>query len=300
MAPLYKLDLSYFKRVKATLIFTLIGIVFYQISNLLRPNYGNLAYLANGNWYFYFQDLFSYYFCFEWITACLFLHGAFYLFRVLNIQNFEANPKGFLKINAWFLAYCLLSIVFIAPVTNGFRYVLLQGQSYTWPEYFPEYFLTFKMYSRYLVPILFVGFGFLNHELFSNYVDQIKTKGKSKVSDIKEEIEKIRPKVVTIKTHVGSSPVDVAEILYIEKLDGKTAIKTTATVFFSQESMKTLLEAFDYKHLVQINKSTVINIQKLESYRFFDANKYVFTVADRPFEVRYEKVRELKSAKVIR
>jgi hypothetical protein len=32
----------------------------------------------------------------------------------------------------------------------------------------------------------------------------------------------------------------------------------------------------------------------MDSYLFFDANKYLFTVADRQFEVRYEKVKELK------
>jgi LytTr DNA-binding domain len=293
------LDLSYFKKPKATLIFTLIGIVFYQISNLLRPNYGNLENLLNGNWQYYFKDLFGYYFCFEWITAFLFLNGAFYFFKLLKIEYFEANPKGFLKLNALFFAYCIFAIVIIAPVTNGFRYLLYQAQNYTWLEYYPEYCLTFNMYTRYLVPILFVGFGFLNHELFTNYVDQIKSKGKSKVSNIKEEIEKTKPKVVTIKTQMGNSPIDVADIQYLEKLDGKTCIKTTENTYYTQESMKTLLETFDYKHLIQINKSTCINIQKLDSYRFSDANKYLFIVADRQFEVRYEKVRELKMLKLI-
>jgi LytTr DNA-binding domain len=293
------LNLSYFKKPKAAFIFMLIGVVFYQISNLLRPNYGNLGNLLNGKVLFYLKDLFAYYFCFEWITAFLFLNGACFFFKILNIQVFDPNPKGFVKINTWFFLYCMLAIVFIAPITNGFRYLFLQGNSYTWTEYYPEYFLTFKMYTRYLIPILFVGFGFLNHELFTNYVDQIKSKGKSKVSDIKDEIEKTKPKIVTIKTQTGNSPIDVAEIQYIEKLDGKTCIKTTENTYYTQESMKTLLETFDYKHLVQINKSTCINIQKLDSYRFSDANKYLFIVTDRQFEVRYEKVRELKMLKLI-
>jgi LytTr DNA-binding domain len=293
------LDLSYFRKPKAAFIFMLIGVVFYQISNLLRPNYGNLGNLLNGKVLFYFKDLFAYYFCFEWVTAFLFLNGAYIFFKILKIQDFDPNPKGFLKINAWFLLYCVLAIVFIAPITNGVRYLFLQGQTYTWAEYYPEYFLTFKMYSRYFIPILFVGFGFLNHELFANYVDKIKTKGKSKISDIKDEIEKTKPKVITIKTQTGNSPIDVSEIEYIEKLDGKTCIKTINSTHYTQESMKMLLETFDYKHLVPINKSTSINIQKLDSYRFSDANKYLFLIADRQFEVRYEKVKELKMLKLI-
>ncbi len=294
------LDLSYFKKPKATLVFTLIGVVFYQISNLLRPNFGNLENLLNGNWQYYFKDLLIFYFLFEWITGFLFLNGAYYFFKFLNYTFFEPNPRGFLKINAWFLLYCLLALIFIAPVTNGIRYLLYQAQLYTWHEYFPEYFLTFHMYTRYLVPILFVGLGFLNHELFSNYLDQIKAKSRSKVSNIKDEIEKIKPRKVNVKTQLGNSPIEVSEIEYIEKLDGKTCIKTSRNNHYTTESMKILLETFDYLHLVQINKSTIINILKLDSYRFSDSNKYVFLVGERQFEVRYEKVKELKTLKLIR
>ncbi|HRJ16666.1 MAG TPA: LytTR family DNA-binding domain-containing protein, partial [Saprospiraceae bacterium] len=153
----------------AWLVYTLIGILLYQLFTLQRPGFGEFRLLLEGRIFEWLRSLLLYYFVFELLSVFIFLRLTLLYFSLGRLDEVALSFKGWLLHQLRFLPLVLTAILVFGPITNGLRYLVVFYPDYVWGDYFPEYFFTARMYVNYLLPYLVFGYLILNFNLFLNY-----------------------------------------------------------------------------------------------------------------------------------
>lgn len=273
---------------KQILLATVLGVVFYQLTNLLRPEYGNLKHVAAGNYWLYFKDLVVFYFCFEWISIIIFMNLSRLYTRLLRLNTLKPGWGSLFFYNLKYLPFICLSILIFAPVTNSIRYLVLYAPNWSMAAYYPEFFMHKVMYIRYLVPLFFLGLGYLNYNVFLDFNDWQKLRFKEKLK-AKEEPQAAKP----IKVHDGNGDtfVDIEDIIFIELKNKNYEVNTNTQVFQSKTTIAEFEEILHPAQFFRVNRSVIINLKHFKNYSFWEYDKYILRLKDNKTEFVMQRAR---------
>ena len=268
---------------KQVALATVLGVVFYQLINLLRPNYGNLQPLFAGNVWAYVKDLFGYYLCFEWISVFLFMKIGLVYSKWFNLRVLSRGWGSLFWYNLKYLPVIFLSIFLFAPLTNGLRYLVLQFPDYAWEVYYPEYFMTMKMYTRYLVPMFFLGLGYLNYNVFLDFNDWQTQRFKDKLKAMSGNEESFL-KQIKVFDNEGETVLDVQKVIWMEVTQKSYCVHTAVRAFKTKFTIAELEERLNPNIFFRINRSTIINLKHFKNYSFWEYDKYIVRLDDNKTE----------------
>jgi two-component system, LytTR family, response regulator len=301
MFSTYEIPLSFrlFKRTKHIILATLFGVLFYQLSNLLRPDFGDLKPLFAKNYLTYIKDLLGFYVFIEWISVALFFGIALLYINFFKLHILKTGWPNLLIFNLKFLPCIFIAVLLFGPVTNGIRYLLIYQEEYSWSSYFPEYFMQSRMYIRYLVPLFFLGLGYLNYNIFLDYNDWQKARFKEKLRLSKttgsESSQKYLQKL-KVYDQQGELFMPLEEIIYIEVVSKHYKVYTESGVTDTKMSLQELEEKLDPKRFFRINRSTIIHLAHLKNYSYWEYDKYILRLKnmDREFVMQRNRLKDLK------
>ncbi len=280
---------------KQVALATVLGVVFYQLTNLLRPNYGNLQPLFEGNVWAYVKDVLGYYLCFEWISVFLFMKISLVYSKICKLRVLNRGWGSLFIYNLKYLPVIFVSILLFAPITNGLRYLVYNFPDYTWAVYYPEYFMSKNMYIRYFVPMFFLGLGYLNYNIFLDFNDWQTQRFKDKLKALSGNDEHYA-KQLKVYDNEGESFVDVKDIIWMEVNQKTYWIHTAAGEYKTKFTIAELEEKLNPVHFFRINRATIINLKHFKNYSFWEYDKYIVRLDNNKteFVMQRARLKELK------
>lgn len=280
---------------KQILFTTLLGITFYQIINLLRPEYGELKPLFEGRIKDYLKDFLGYYLFFEWISVIIFIGLNFTYTTFFKMRSLKPGWKALFIYNIKYLPLIIFSIFIFAPITNGIRYLAFHFPHYSWNEYFPEFFFHAEMYRRYFVPLFFLGLGYLNYNIFLDYNDWQKIRFREKLKQKKEVNDKYL-KLIEAFDNQGDTILNTQSVWWFEVENKSYFAHTSSKVFTIKKTISELEEELKPSDFFRVNRSIIINLAHFKNYSHWEYDKYVVRLNDNKTEfiMQRSRLKDLK------
>lgn len=280
----------------AWLVYTLIGILLYQLFTLQRPGFGEFRLLLEGRIFDWLRSLFLYYFVFELLSVFIFLRLTLLYFSLGRLDEVELSFKGWLLHQLRFLPLVLTAILVFGPITNGLRYLVVFFPDYVWAEYFPEYFFTARMYVNYLLPYLVFGYLILNFNLFLNYNEW----NKERFSRLSEALQ--TPEAPKYLQYVqagddeGTLLLPVDQVWWFE-VEGKNYMAVTnGKTYGIGLTISELEEQLDPELFFRINRAVLVQLRFVKNYSYWENDKYILRMNDDKTEFVMQRTR-LKTLK---
>lgn len=280
----------------AWLVYTLIGILLYQLFTLQRPGFGEFRLLLEGRIFEWLRSLLLYYFVFELLSVFIFLRLTLLYFSLGRLDEVELSFKGWVLHQLRFLPLVLTSILVFGPITNGLRYLVVFFPDYVWAEYFPEYFFTARMYVNYLLPYLVFGYLILNFNLFLNYNEW----NKERFSRLSEALQ--TPEAPKYLQYVqagddeGTLLLPVDQVWWFE-VEGKNYMAVTnGKTYGIGLNISELEEQLDPELFFRVNRAVLVQLRFVKNYSYWENDKYILRMNDDKTEFVMQRTR-LKTLK---
>ena len=280
----------------AWLVYTLIGILLYQLFTLQRPGFGEFRLLLEGRIFEWLRSLLLYYFVFELLSVFIFLRLTLLYFSLGRLDEVALSFKGWLLHQLRFLPLVLTAILVFGPITNGLRYLVVFYPDYVWGDYFPEYFFTARMYVNYLLPYLVFGYLILNFNLFLNYNEW----NKERFSRLSEALQTPEAPKYLQYVHAGDDegtlllPVD--QVWWFE-VEGKNYMAVTnGKTYGIGLTISELEEQLDPELFFRVNRAVLVQLRFVKNYSYWENDKYILRMNDDKTEFVMQRTR-LKTLK---
>lgn len=280
----------------AWLVYTIIGILLYQLFTLQRPGFGEFRLLLEGRVLEWLRSLLLYYFVFELLSVYIFLRLTTWYFSLGRLNEVELSLRGWLLYQLRYLPLILSAILVFGPITNAIRYLVVFYPDYAWTDYFPEYFFTGRMYVNYLLPYLVFGYLILNFNLFLNYNEW----NKERFSRLKEAMQAPEApqflQFVEAKDDEGSTLLPVDQVWWFE-VEGKSySAVTNGKTYSVGLNISELEERLDPKLFFRVNRAVLVQLRFVKNYAYWENDKYILRMNDDKTEFVMQRTR-LKSLK---
>ena len=280
----------------AWLVYTLIGILLYQLFTLQRPGFGEFRLLLEGRIFEWLRSLLLYYFVFELLSVFIFLRLTLLYFSLGRLDEVALSFKGWLLHQLRFLPLVLTAILVFGPITNGLRYLVVFYPDYVWGDYFPEYFFTARMYVNYLLPYLVFGYLILNFNLFLNYNEW----NKERFSRLSEALQ--APEAPKYLQYVqagddeGTLLLPVDQVWWFE-VEGKNYMAVTnGKTYGIGLKISELEEQLDPELFFRVNRAVLVQLRFVKNYSYWENDKYILRMNDDKTEFVMQRTR-LKTLK---
>ena len=298
--PVLELKHRYFRSTKHVFIGAGFGVVIYELVNLIKPEYGELHPLFEGDLWAYFKDVLGYYYLFEVVSIFLFFRLSLLYFKVFDLNEMQISWKSF----GYHLLKCMpliiLSIFIFVPITNGFRFLIYEFPDYTWTAYFPKYFMHNDLYVLYLIPLLIFGLGFIIFNIFEDYSDfQL-----AKVELLENQVAEIEANASTkneSKVILGSDqkeeyPIRLSDIWWFEIENRNFFAFTQGKTFQIKKTLTELENELPENDFFRINRAVIINMNCMKNYQYWENDKYKIRLKDdkTEFIIQRKRLNELK------
>ncbi|MGL4631898.1 MAG: LytTR family transcriptional regulator DNA-binding domain-containing protein [Leadbetterella sp.] len=276
-----------FKRPKHALVAMTVAILFYQFSNFLRPGYGDLAPIFKGEIWMYLKDLFLFYFGFEWISIGLFWILSLLWIKIVRLKSIRPRWSAFFEANAKYFPLLFVSILIFGPITNGVRYIVLNWDHLSMAEYYPEYFMQIRMYTRYLTPVMFIGILYFNYNLFLDYSDWQKEKYKNLASKQGHE-------PIETYNHQGVQMIDPNKIKWVKVDQKQYLVHTESEILKCKINLNDLEDLLEDHGFYRANRSVLINLKFVKNYTYWEHDKYIVRIDEEEFVMQRSKLKTFK------
>ncbi|MBX2929848.1 MAG: LytTR family transcriptional regulator [Saprospiraceae bacterium] len=278
------------------LLYTILGILLYQLMTLQRPGFGEFRLLLEGNVLAWLRSLLLYYFVFELVSVFIFLRLTRWYFWVAGISEIELSVRGLALYQLRYLPLVLGSIFTFGPVTNAIRYAVVFFPDYEWSAYFPEYFFTARMYVNYLVPFLIFGYVILNVNLFLNYNDWQKARFKNLSEGLNTTGTARYLQHIEAKDEQGAALLPVENVWWFE-VEGKNyKAFTNGKTYDIGMTISELEQALDPEKFFRVNRAIIVQLRFVKNYSFWENDKYILRMTDERTEFVMQRTR-LKALK---
>ncbi len=229
----------------------------------------------------------------ELITAFV----VFQLIRIyaerLKLFQLRLAPKSLLIYQLKFLPVILVSFFFFAPFTLTTRFLYNHFPNLDWNIYLESYFYSSSLYIVYLLPVFLYGFGIVNANLIVLYNRQL---GKTQI-DLREAKKPKLKNRLWASDEWGEMFLDVDKIFWIERTDRKSIAKTDSEKYRLKENITELEDKLDPNKFVRINRGTLVNLEFVQNYSFWENDKYVLRMNDEKkseFVMSRERLQKIK------
>lgn len=289
------LSLNYdlLKNWKAVFLTSMTVVLIYQVLVYFHPE--NLGWTESE--YFSWTNLFQFVFIDQMLIECITVAIIFFLIRkyakLRSLDQIKLRPKELLLYELKFLPVLLLAFFVFAPFTLTVRFLYHSLPDPDWTEYFDEYFYSAQLYIVYLFPSLLFGYGILNVNLIVQYNQQL---NETKSSLIKEK-NRTKKERLWASDEFGEVFLDVERIRWIIREDRKTFAITESERYRLKENISQLEEKLNPELFLRINRSTIVSLEWVLNYSFWENDKYILRMKDKDqkeFVMSRERLNKIK------
>jgi hypothetical protein len=290
------LNYQLLKKPKVVLLTTALTVLAYNTLFYFHP--ANQGWLSGNE--FSWPNLFRYMvleqFLIEIITiTIIFLLIGFYA-HWRKLHSIQLSPIAITQYLLKFLPLLLVAFVFFNPFTQSARFLLNEHEHMRMSIYLHEYVLNWRLYPVYLIPVLLGGYGGLVANLIILHNQQLATAS--------EDIEKLHareskryPARLLAKDDWGEVPVNVGSVMWFAKEDRKYFAHTLKGKLRTTETLSELESSLDPSKFVRINRATLVNIDFIQNYSFWENEKYIVRIRDKDqteFVMSRERLNKIK------
>lgn len=283
---------DFLKNWKVILLTTFLVSLFYQAVIYLHPE--NLDWVGSES--FTYSNLFHFLFIDQFLIEIWTISILFFLIRMyakfLKLEYLELKVKELVLYELKFLPLFLLAFLFFAPFSLSLRYFLHHYPEWIPEIYFNEYFYSWKIYINYLPVVLLAGYSILNVNLLRLYQEQLE--------ETKQDLDFARkPQIkerLAATDELGQRLLELDKIAWIERIDRKTFAFIQDEQLRLKENLSELEAKLNPDKFVRINRSTLINLDYLQNYSFWENDKYIVRLKgqDREFIMSRNRMKKLK------
>jgi len=195
-----------------------------------------------------------------WISLFLLKNYA----DLLKLDKVKMTTRGILKYQLFFLPVPFIAFFFFNPFTQTLRFLYHYWPQPDWAVYWEEYFYSLPLYLTYF-PISFLQvYGVLNYNLFTQKM----------IRTTAEKIEPLRS-FLEVGTPGGKKLIDKQDIVFCEKRDRKYYVCTLTEEFTTTSTLSQLEQELPENQFVRINRSTIVKIEAINGYSYWENDKYV-------------------------
>ena len=287
-----RLTYDFLQNWRVILITTFLVSLFYQAIIYLHPE--NLDWV--GSEAFSYANLFHFLFIDQFLIEICTISILFFLIRMyaqlLKLEHLELQLKELVLYELKFLPLFLLAFLFFAPFSLSLRYLLHHSAEWKPEVYFNQYFYSWKIYINYLPVIFMAGYAILNVNLIRLYQQQL-----DKTRQDLDQARKIQVQDRLAATdEIGQRLLEQDKIAWIERLERKTFAFSQQEKLRLKENLSELEAKLNPDKFVRINRSTLINLDYLNNYSFWENDKYVVRLKgyEREFIMSRNRLKKLK------
>ena len=272
-----ELDYKLLKSWKAIVITTVAVVLTYNFIVYLHPE--NMAWIGSDE--FSITNAISFLLVdqllFELITAFIIFQLIRFYANWLRLFQLKLALKELMVYQLKFLPVVLVAFFFFAPVTLTVRFLYHNISELDWDVYLSDYFYSTTLYVVYLLPVFLYSYGIVNVNLMVLYNRQL---GETKI-DLREARKPKLKDRLWASDDWGEMFLDVDKIFWIERLDRKSFAKTDTDRYRLKENITELAEKLDPNKFVRINRGTLVNLEFVQNYSFWENDKYVLRMNDK-------------------
>ena len=287
-----------FSRFYHFLVIPFLALMLDQINMINNPQRSPVIGIRQTGFLHYLRYFVQQLYIFELITfAILALLIRLYL-RWFKLKELQLSLKPILLFQLQVLPLFLLSIFIFGPITNFFRYIFLIHPAHGWTRYFPEFFMSFRMYFNYLFPILIWGYLLINTDVLMSYLTRPHELKPIPVNGTDGSVTTSYLQVLEGFNTQGTMMLSTHEVFWFE-VDRKNYYAYDAGGRISiKRTLAELEQELDPKHFFRINRSQIINLNFMKHYSYWEFEKYIIRLTgadDTDFVITRKRLKELKA-----
>lgn len=227
-------------------------------------------------------------FFFEIVTVALLAFWMVNYAKFIGLKYLPMKVMGVVGYYVRFLPICIFGYFLSVPFTVSLRFLyhrfILDRKS---TRYFEEYFFwDIDLYMAYLLPVSFMVVLLLTILLFHS-VQLHKEQTATMHSDDAIKVE--------VQTETGRTMLKSSEIVWVQRVGRKYELLTTdGATYFVNISLKALEQKLG-PIFFMVNRSTLINIDEIKEYAFWEHEKYIVRMKNcNEFNATRERIKILK------
>ena len=186
-----------------------------------------------------------------------------------KLTEVKTNRSAIVKYELVFLPVPFLAFFIFNPFTQTVRFLYHDFPGLDWSVYMEEYFYSLELYLTYLPVNFLQAYSVLNYNLFiqKNRID--------KSSD--RELDKA---FIEVYTSQGKTLINKIDIKYCIKKGRKYWIYTDSNSYNSHLTISKLEAILSPDKYVRINRATIVKIDAIKNYSFWENDKYILRLVD--------------------
>ena len=277
---------------KPIVVTTLIVEVIYQAIIYLHPK--NLDWVGSNQ--FSWLNALKFIFIDQVLIECITVGIIFQLIRVysvkFNLVNLKLSAGSIISYELKFLPILLLAFFAFAPFTLTVRFLFHYLPDLSSDIYFNEYFYSTTLYFNYLTPVLLVGYSIINVNLIYQYNQQL--------NSTKQDLHKAKRNQVKARLSAsdefGELLLETDNIEWVKREDRKTFAQIGTKKYRLKGSVSDVEKKLDPNTFVRINRSTIVNLNYVQNYSFWENDKYIVRIKDidKEFVMSRERLQKIK------
>jgi len=262
-------------------IFTLV----IQFIVYLHPSNQGWWNNENFSWLNLLQFVFIDQILIECITVGILFSLIYGYTHLLRLYSVNLNFRGIAAYELSFLPIVLLAFFVFNPFTQTIRFLYLNLPNPDWNEYFSEYLFAKQLYFTYTPIIFLITYAVVNINLVTTYL-------KKKSHETPSSDNKL---FIKVHSAFGDKLLDIEAIEYIERLGRKYAIQTSSGTYFITKTMNELEQELPDDMFVRINRSTLVRINEVDHYAYWENDKYTLKLkSGRDFVMSRQRLNKIK------
>ncbi|MEM6361389.1 MAG: LytTR family DNA-binding domain-containing protein [Bacteroidota bacterium] len=286
------LNYNILKKWKVVVSTTLVMIIIYLAIIYLHPE--NLGWINSPE--FSVSNLLWFVIVDQFLIECVTVTILFWLIRMyafkLKLTELRLTLRELILYQIRFLPVFFLAFFVFAPFSLTLRFLLHHIPDIDSDIYFSQYFYSVETYLNYLPPVLLIGYTVLNVNLLRLYNEQL--------GQVKHDLSQIRkPKLkdrLFVFDESGELLLEVDKIMWFQRENRKTFAVTQSDKYRLKETVSELEETLDPGKFIRINRSTIVNLNFMLNYSFWENDKYVVRIKDsaKEFIMSRERLNKVK------
>lgn len=291
------LNYKLLKKPKVVLITTALAVITYNTLFYFHP--ANQGWLSGNDfsWPNFFHYLILEQYLIENITIGIIFVLIRYYARWQKLYHLELSPMAISRYLLRFLPLFLVAFVFFNPFTQSARFLLNEYADMSLDTYLHDYVINWRLYVVYLIPVFLGGYGGLLANLVILHNKQLAQTNKD-IEKLHAAQEKRYPSRLIAKDDWGEVPVNMGSVIWFAKEDRKYFAHTIKGKLRTKETLSELESSLDPSKFVRVNRATLVNIDYIQNYSFWENEKYILRLKDKDqteFVMSRERLNKIKS-----
>lgn len=315
MLQTIQLKYPFFNKTKYVVMLTALGILLFQLFNINNPQQmaGRVGKTVDWGTYIWFVLIDQ--FLIELISMFILFKSIVLYAQAFKLQQISFSTLAIVRYELSFLPLLLVAFFIFNPITQTIRFFYEQSPNWQASVFWQHYWYNLHTYLVYLAPVLLIGYLMLNINLVMEYVEQAQANklqegatasraieqtrtSRGEAQPTKENIQEYATRIIALDKGY-EKPVAVQEIYWFEVIERQYYVVTQDSSYRVQKKMNELEASLNPATFLRINRSVIINIDKVDKFSPYFNGKYILKMkgtADRDFVVPKARVKSLKQS----